>query len=80
MFPVDILVFSSSTLVQVATIPGWLQAFADHQRVNVTDDALRALCLGELTTWPVLEALAWIAALLALAEPLADARYRRSTS
>jgi ABC-2 type transport system permease protein/oleandomycin transport system permease protein len=79
LFPVVILVFTSSTLVPVATMPGWLQAFAAHQPVTATVDALRALCLGGPTTRPVLEALAWIAALLAVAVPLAVARYRRAT-
>ena len=80
LFPVVILVFTSSTLVPVATMPGWLQAFAAHQPVTATVDALRALCLGGPTTRPVLEALAWIAALLAVAVPLAVACYRRATS
>jgi ABC transporter DrrB family efflux protein len=80
LFPVVILVFTSSTLVPVATMPGWLQAFAAHQPVTATVDALRALCLGGPTTRPVLEALAWIAALLALAVPLAVTRYHHATS
>jgi ABC transporter DrrB family efflux protein len=80
LFPVVILVFTSSTLVPVATMPGWLRAFASHQPITATVDALRALCLGGPTTRPVLEALAWIAGLLALAVPLAIARYRRTTS
>jgi ABC-2 type transport system permease protein/oleandomycin transport system permease protein len=80
LFPVVILVFTSSTLVPVATMPGWLQAFAARQPVTATVDALRALCLGGPTTRPVLEAVAWIAALLALAVPLAVTRYRHATS
>jgi hypothetical protein len=61
-------------------MPGWLQAFAAHQPVTATVDALRALCLGGPTTRPVLEALAWISALLALAVPLAVTRFRHATS
>jgi ABC-2 type transport system permease protein/oleandomycin transport system permease protein len=38
--------FTSSTFVPVATMPGWLQAFAKLNPITVTVDALRALCLG----------------------------------
>ena len=79
LFPVIILIFTSSTLVPIHTMPGWLQAFAAHQPVTVTVDALRALCLGGPTTRPVLDALAWIAALLALTVPITLARYRTPT-
>jgi hypothetical protein len=41
-------------------------------------DALRALCLGGPTAIPVLQALAWIAAILLLFVPLAVRRYRRA--
>src|SRR6266508_824381 len=42
------LIFASSTFVPVATMPGWLQAFAKANpvTVTVTVDALRVLCLG----------------------------------
>jgi len=80
LFPVVILVFTSSTLVPVATMPGWLQAFAKNQPVTASVDALRALCLGGPTTRPVLQAVAWIAGLAAVAVPLAIDRYRRATA
>jgi len=74
------LIFTSSTFVPVATMPGWLQAFAKVNPVTVTVDALRVLCLGGPTTRPVLQALAWIVGLLLLAGPAAVARYRHTTS
>lgn len=80
LFPLIILVFTSSTLVPVATMPTWLQTFAAHQPVTVTVDALRVLTLGGPTTRPVLQALAWIAGLLAVTMPLSIARYRRTTA
>lgn len=81
LFPVIILVFTSSTLVPVATMPGWLQPFAEHQPVTATVDALRALSLGDgPVAGPVLEALAWITAMLALTIPLTINRYRRTTA
>jgi ABC transporter DrrB family efflux protein len=80
IFPVVILFFTSSALVPVATMPGWLQAFAKANPITVITGALRALCLGGPTTRPVLEAAAWLAALLAITIPLAVARYRHATS
>lgn len=80
LFPVIILVFTSSTLVPVATMPGWLQAFAKINPVTVVVDALRALCLGGPTARPAAEALAWICGLLAATIPAAIARYRHTTA
>jgi ABC-2 type transport system permease protein len=39
--------FVSSAYVPVHSMPGWLQAFADHQPITVMVDAVRALCLGD---------------------------------
>ncbi len=80
LFPVVILFFTSSALVPVATMPGWLQAFARANPVTVLTGALRVLCLGGPTTQPVTEANAWLAALLAVTIPLAIARYRHTAS
>jgi len=80
LFPVIILFFTSSTLVPVATMPGWLQAFAKANPITVITDALRVLCLGGPTTRPALEAIAWTAVLLAVTVPAAIAGYRRATS
>jgi len=66
LFPIITLFFTSSTLVPVATMPGWLQAFARANPVTVITGALRALCLGGPTTRPALEATAWLAGLLAV--------------
>jgi ABC transporter DrrB family efflux protein len=80
LFPVIILVFTSSTLVSVATMPGWLEAFANVNPVTALVDALRALCLGGPAARPVLEALAWIAGLLVVTVPAASVCYRRATA
>jgi ABC transporter DrrB family efflux protein len=74
------LLFASSTFVPVATMPGWLQAFAKVNPITITVDALRALCLGGPTATHVWQALAWIAALLAVAVPTTVARYRHTTA
>jgi ABC-2 type transport system permease protein/oleandomycin transport system permease protein len=80
LFPVIILVFTSSTLVPVGTMPGWLQAFANVNPVTVFVDALRVLCLGGPAVTRVLEALAWIAGLLVATVPAAILRYRHTTA
>jgi ABC transporter DrrB family efflux protein len=80
LFPVVILFFTSSALVPVATMPGWLQAFARANPVTVLTSALRMLCLGGSATRPVLEATACLAGLLAVTIPLAVARYRHAAS
>jgi ABC-2 type transport system permease protein/oleandomycin transport system permease protein len=80
LFPVIILTFTSSALVPVATMPGWLQAFARINPITVMVDALRALCLGGPTARPVSEALAWIGGILLITAPLAISRYRHATS
>jgi ABC-type multidrug transport system permease subunit len=77
LFPVIILFFTSSALVPVATMPGWLQAFA---RANPITGALRALCLGGPATRPVAEASAWLIGLLAVTVPAGIACYRHATS
>jgi ABC-2 type transport system permease protein/oleandomycin transport system permease protein len=79
LFPVIVLVFTSSTLVPVATMPGWLQAFAKVNPVTVVVDALRALCLGGPIVAQVAQALAWIGGLLVLTVPLAISVYGRTT-
>jgi ABC transporter DrrB family efflux protein len=78
LFPIIILFFTSSTLVPVATMPGWLQAFAKANPVTVLTGALRALCLGGPTTRPAIEAAAWLAGLLIATIPAAAVRYRQA--
>jgi ABC-2 type transport system permease protein/oleandomycin transport system permease protein len=80
LFPVIILFFTSSALVPVATMPGWLQAFARANPITVITGALRALCLGGPAARPVTEAAARLAGLLAVTIPAAVARYRRAGS
>ncbi len=80
LFPVTMLFFTSSALVPVVTMPGWLQAFAKANPITVITDALRALCLGGPTTRPAIEATAWIAGLLAVTVPAAITSYRHATS
>jgi ABC-2 type transport system permease protein len=79
------LAFISSAYVPVATMPGWLQVFAKHQPLTPMVDAVRALTLGSHdgaqlghpASYFVVRALLWAMAIVAVAIPLAVARYRR---
>jgi ABC transporter DrrB family efflux protein len=73
-----IFVFASSAFVPLDTMPGWLQAFAEHQPVTAAINAVRALVLGGPTASDVLQALAWCIGIIVVFAPLAVHRYRRS--
>jgi ABC-2 type transport system permease protein/oleandomycin transport system permease protein len=72
------LVFASSAFVPVASMPDWLQGFAEHQPVSVVTTAVRQLTLGGSNTGDVLAAIAWCVAIVAVAAPLAVRFYRRA--
>ncbi len=85
--PVFPLVFASSVFVPTQTMPGWLRAFADHQPITVTVNAMRGLILGgdilepgQTVAGQVLLALLWAAGILAVFAPLAVRIYRRTVS
>jgi ABC-2 type transport system permease protein/oleandomycin transport system permease protein len=71
------LVFASSVFVPVASMPDWLQAFAEVSPVTLTADAARAFSLGTSTAGSLPGALAWIGGILAAFIPLCVWRYRR---
>jgi ABC transporter DrrB family efflux protein len=71
-----VLAFLSSTYVPVATMPGWLQAFARYQPVTPMVDAVRSLLAGGTTDLGL--ALVWSAALIVALTPVAVVRYRRA--
>jgi ABC transporter DrrB family efflux protein len=77
------LVFASSAFVSVATMPGWLQPFAEHQPVSVTASAVRALMIGNTTPGTstatyVWQALLWLIALILVFAPIAVRQYRKA--
>jgi ABC-2 type transport system permease protein len=71
-----VLAFISSTYVPVATMPGWMQPFAQHQPITPMVDAVRSVIAGG--DGDVGLALWWAAALLAVFTPIAVWRYRRA--
>lgn len=76
--------FVSSAYVPVDSMPGWIQAFAEHQPVTAMVNAARSLALGDpaaaglnhSTGYWIGLSLAWSAALVVAFAPLAVARYR----
>jgi ABC transporter DrrB family efflux protein len=68
------LAFTSSMFVPVATMPGWLQAFARINPFTNAVDAVRALALPDTVPGRLGPALAWIAAVVAVTIPAAIAR------
>lgn len=85
--PVFPLVFASSVFVPTQSMPDWLRAFADHQPITVTANALRGLILGEGALLPgttvggqVVAALAWALGILVVFAPLAVRAYRKLVS
>jgi ABC-2 type transport system permease protein len=81
------IIFMSSAYVPVDTLPGWMQAVAEHQPITVMSNAVRSLALGDpalagldhTTTYWVVLSLVWAAGVMALFAPLAVAQHRRAS-
>ena len=79
------LTFVSSAYVPVDSMPGWMQAFADHQPITAMVDSVRALCLGDhaqalmghAAGYYIVPALLWTAGLIAVFGSVAVAKFRR---
>ncbi|PXY31156.1 ABC transporter permease [Prauserella muralis] len=69
--------FGSNIFVPSETMPGWLQAWSDVNPVSLLADTLRGLLNGGPVAGPLLGALAWMAAILAVFFPLAMRAYRK---
>jgi oleandomycin transport system permease protein len=84
LFPVTMV---SNVFVPAGTMPTWLQAFVNANPVSVLSDAARAMMLGDLTagtpwhvgsaTGPVLQSLAWAAAIAVVFAPLSVWAFKR---
>jgi ABC transporter DrrB family efflux protein len=71
------LVFASSVFVPVASMPDWLQAFAEVSPVTLTANAARTYALYGGVPGSLGGAAAWIIGVLAIFIPLCVWRYRR---
>jgi ABC-2 type transport system permease protein/oleandomycin transport system permease protein len=78
-FPImAVLVFASNAFVSTRNMPGPLRAYAEHQPITATVNAVRALLNHGALARPVLAALAWSVGIVAVFAPLAVRRYRRT--
>ena len=76
MFPI---VFASGLLVPIATMPGWLQAFAKANPMTLLADAARGLMVGGPVAVPAVESMLWALGILVVFAPLAVRVYRSKT-
>jgi ABC transporter DrrB family efflux protein len=75
LFPIT---FLSSAFVPIATMPGWLQAFANNQPVTYVVNTMRALALGgpiEANLW---KSIVWLVGIFVVFAPLAVRAYKRA--
>jgi ABC-2 type transport system permease protein len=78
------LTFVSSAYVPVDSMPGWMQAFAEHQPITVMVDAVRSLTLGDASTAVLghstghylMASLLWCVGLVAVFAPISTIRFR----
>jgi ABC transporter DrrB family efflux protein len=78
-FPITaLLTFPSSAFVLTHNLPGPLRAYADHQPLTATVNAIRPLLLGGPTAAHAATAILWCAGIVAVFAPLAVLRYRRA--
>ncbi len=73
LFP---LTFISAAFVPVASMPGWLQAFAKNQPVTIVIDEMRSLALGGPLAQHAWQSAIWLVAIVAVFVPLAVRAYR----
>ena len=71
------LSFGSNTFVNVATMPGWLQAFVKNNPISHLVSCVRGLMLGGPIASDLAWTLGWMAALLAVFVPLALRGYNK---
>lgn len=72
------LSFGSNVFAPAQTMPGWLQVWVNINPVTLMTDVNRALLLNEgPVTGPLLGALAWMVAIVAVFFPLSMRAYRR---
>ena len=76
LFP---LTFVSSAFVPIASMPGWLQAFANNQPVTYVINTMRALAIGGPVQANLLKSIASLVAIFVVFAPLAVRAYKRAS-
>jgi ABC-2 type transport system permease protein len=79
-YPLIFLPFISSAFVPTDTMPGPVEAFAEHQPVTSIVNTIRDLLAQQPVGDDIWPALAWCVGLLAIAYAFAIATYRRKTA
>jgi ABC transporter DrrB family efflux protein len=74
------LTFVSSAFVPVASMPAWLQPFAEHNPITIMVDAIRALFLGTPAGNDIWLSVLWSLGLIVVFGMLATWRYRRAVT
>ena len=80
VLPVFILMFISSAIVPVDTMPSWLQPVARYQPFSVTTDAMRGLLQGGSASPSVWQSIGWSAGILVVFFIIAVRLYRKTNS
>jgi len=75
MFP---LTFVSAAFVPIASMPGWLQAFAKNQPISIFIEEMRALAVGGPLVLHAWQSAAWLAGIFVVFGLLASRAYRRA--
>jgi ABC transporter DrrB family efflux protein len=75
LFP---LTFLSSAFVPIASMPGWLQAFANNQPVTFVINVMRSMALGGPIAADLWKSIAWLAGIFIVFAPLAVRAYKRA--
>ena len=75
LFP---LMMASSAFAPTSSMPGWLQAFAEHQPISVASDAVRGWTDGTAAGGDTLYALAWMVGMLLVFVPLSSRLYQKA--
>ena len=73
-----LLTFPSSAFLLTRSLPGPLRAYADHQPLTATVNAIRPLLLGGPTAAHAGAAILWCGAIVAVFAPLAVLKYGRA--
>jgi ABC transporter DrrB family efflux protein len=77
IFPIT---FISSAFVPIASMPSWLQPFAEANPVTVMVDAVRALFIGTQAGKSIWGAVVWCFVIIVVFAPLAAWRYRQAVT
>lgn len=80
ILPMFILFFASSALVPVATMPRWLQPFANNQPASVTIDSVRALFEGGPVFHDLWQAVLWCLRIFVVFLVISLNLYRHATA